>query len=826
MRPPGIHSRIDAGFESWGHSVFRHAWTAIALTLLVTLGFASQLPSFAIDATFDHFLHRNDPVLVTYERFVEEFGREEIVLVAIRPPDVFDLEFLGKLQALHADLEREVPYTEEITSLVSIRSIRGEDDELVVRDLGEEWPREAGDLAEFRQRVLSSPLYRNLLISEDGRLTTLVIETQAYLPVDDARDALSGFDEVESLPEAKRPRRRFMTGAEDEAIVAAVHGVLDRYEGPDFQAYVAGPPALGTTIMRAVRRDMSIFVAFSVLAIIAFLFVLFRRLSGVLLPLLIVVLALVSTLGLMASTGTPIRLPTQILPSFLLAVGVGDTVHVLVIFFRNFQQGRSKEQAIAYALGHSGLAIVMTSLTTAGGLLSFTAAEVRPIAELGVFAPAGVLFLLVYSVVLLPALIAVLPLRPRRKGSDEGRGSSLDGILVAFGEVAARHPWPVIGTWTLILAISLLGTFRITHSHNPLQYLPEGNSVRVATQVTDRELRGTMSLEVLVKTGVENGIHDPAVLNRLDELRVYAEGLEKGAIKVGSTVSIVDVVKEIHQALNENRSAFYAIPQDRKLVAQELLLFENSGSDDLGELVDPLFSTARFSIRVPWVDAVHYPPLVAEVERTLRGLLGGHAVAEITGLTVVLGGTIQAVMTSMIRSYLIAFLVITPLMVLLIGNLRSGLLSMVPNLAPIIVTLGLMGWARIPLDVFTLVMGCIAIGLAVDDTIHFMHNFERHFRASGDARRAIQGTLQTTGRAMLFTTLVLAAGFFIFMLSSLRPLTEFGFLTGFAIAVAFLADVLLAPALLVVVRGSPGRFTEGAVVPSSVPLPAAPCRPL
>jgi predicted RND superfamily exporter protein len=682
----------------------------------------------------------------------------------------------------------------------------------------EEWPREAGDLAGFRQRVLSNPLYRNLLISEDGRLTTLVIRTQAYLPGDDARDALSGFDEVESLPEARRPRRRLMTGEEDEAIAAAVNTVVGRYEGPDFQAYVAGPPALGTTIMRAVRRDMSIFIALSVLAIIAFLFVLFRRLSGVLLPLLIVALSLISTLGLMASTGTPIRLPTQILPSFLLAVGVGDAVHVLVIFFRRFQQGGTKEQAIAYALGHSGLAVVMTSLTTAGGLLSFTAAEVRPIAEFGIFAPAGVLFLLLYSVVLLPALIAVLPLRPRRTSPDKGRGSSLDRLLAAFGEVSARHPWAVIGTSTLILAISLVGTFRITLSHNPLQYLPEDDSARVATQVVDRELRGTMSLEVLIKTGSENGIYDPAVLNRLDELRVYAEGLEDGAIEVGATISIVDVVKEIHQALNENRSAFYAIPQDRDLVAQELLLFENSGSDDLGELVDPLFSTARFSIRIPWVDAVHYPPLVAEVERTLRGLLGGRAVAEITGLTVLLGGTIHAVMTSMIHSYLIAFLVITPLMVFLIGNLRRGLLSMVPNLTPIIVTLGLMGWARIPLDVFTLLVGCIAIGLAVDDTIHFMHNFERYFRASGNARRAIHDTLQTTGRAMLFTTLVLAAGFFIFMLSSMRPLTEFGLLIGFAIVVAFLADVLLAPALLMVVRGSPGRrFAEEAV---ETPRPA------
>jgi predicted RND superfamily exporter protein len=800
----GIHSHIEAGFESFGHCVFRRARTAIALTLLVTLGLASRLSSFEIDSSTDNFLHRDDPMVLAYERFIEEFGRDEIVAVAIRPPNVFDLEFLGKLRALQADLEREVPYLEEITSLVSVRSIRGEADELIVRDLVEEWPRQADALPEFSRRVLSNPLYRNLLISEDGRLTLLLIDTQAYDPLDDGEAAVSGFDEVADFPAQEHRTRRFMMGDEDEAVVAAVNAVVARYEAPDFPVYVAGPPVLGTAISRVVERNMSIFVTLSVLAIMALLFALFRRISGVILPLVIIALSLISTIGLMTWAEAPIRLPTQILPSFLLAVGVGNALHVLVIFFQSLRQGQTKEDAIAHALGHSGLAIVMTSMTTAGGLLSFTAAEVLPLTEFGVFAPAGVAFLLVHTVVLLPALIAVLPIRPRRVRADGEGGALLDRSLSAFGEVATRHPWLVIGVSALLLAASLVGITRITRSHNPLEYLPARDSLRVATEVIDRGLGGSMSLEVLVKTGVENGIHDPALLNRLDELRLYAEELENDNLEVGTTVSIVDVVKEIHQALNENQPAFYAIPQDREVVAQELLLFESSGSEDLEGLVDPQLSTARFSIRIPWVDAVHYPPLIANVEQTLHRLLGSSAVTEITGQTVLLAGTIHALMTSMIRSYVIAFLIITPLMVLLIGNLRGGLVAMIPNLTPIIITLGLMGWARIPLDAFTLLVGCIAIGLAVDDTIHFMHNFERYFAACGDARQAIHDTLQTTGQAMFFTTLVLAAGFFIFMLSSMRPLTEFGLLTGFAIVVAFLADVLLAPALLMVTRESPG----------------------
>jgi hypothetical protein len=154
----------------------------------------------------------------------------------------------------------------------------------------------------------------------------------------------------------------------------------------------------------------------------------------------------------------------------------------------------------------------------------------------------------------------------------------------------------------------------------------------------------------------------------------------------------------------------------------------------------------------------------------------------------------------MMRSYIIALCVITPLMVLLIQSLRGGLLSMVPNLAPVIITLGLMGWLGFPMDGFTLLIGSIAIGLAVDDTIHFMHNFQRYYSASGDAPGAVHQTLQTTGRALLFTSLVLSTGFFIYMFSSMQNLSNFGLLTGFCIIVAFLADAILAPALMVLVR--------------------------
>jgi predicted RND superfamily exporter protein len=270
------------------------------------------------------------------------------------------------------------------------------------------------------------------------------------------------------------------------------------------------------------------------------------------------------------------------------------------------------------------------------------------------------------------------------------------------------------------------------------------------------------------------------------------------------------VVKEIHQALNENRSDFYAIPDDRLLVAQELLLFENSGSDDLEDVVDSRFQVARFTLKLPFIDAIHYAEFIDVLQAGYSRILPDSYQVTTTGIMSILGRTIKAVIYSMAKTYVLAFLIITPLMVLLIGNVRIGLLAMIPNLAPILVTVGLMGWFGLPLDAFTLLIGSIAIGLAVDDTIHFMHNFRRYYGRSGDVRIAVRETLTSTGQALLFTSLVLSTGFLVYTFASMNILFLFGTLTAFTIVMAFLADVLLAPALMALVmrpRSLPHKLT-------------------
>jgi uncharacterized protein len=805
-----IRYRIEEWFASFADFIFDNRLKAIMLMLGITLACISQLPKIAIDTSTEGFLHKKDPILLDYNHFRDQFGRDEVVIVAIKTPNVFDPIFLGKLKEIHEALESEVPYIDDITSLINARNTRGEADTLIVEDLMEKWPKTQADLAELKRRVMSNRMYRNMLISESGGFVTIVIRTQSMSSQGENMDPLTGFDdEPETIPVSditENPAPKYLTDAENSEVVRAAQDIVDRFQSSENPIYLAGSPSVTHFLKQSLMNDMRKFVVLSLLIVAVVLYFMFRRVSGFILPLVVVILSLLTTMAIMAMTGTAIKVPTQILPSFLLAVGVGTSVHILAIFYQRFDQKGDKREAIAYALSHSGLAVIMTNITTASGLMSFSTAEVAPVADIGIFAGIGVLLAFVYTLVLIPAFLSLIPLKPQSHARKQGQISMMDRFLKAVGSFSTRRPWPILIVSGVIIVVSLFFASQLTFSHHPLGWFPENNPVRVASETIDEELRGSLSLEVIIDTGKENGLYDPDLLQRLDKAADYMETLDYGVYFVGKAWSLTSILKETNQALNENRKPFYRVPQDRDLVAQELLLFENSGSDDLEDLVDSQFSKARLTLKVPFRDVILSADLLRDVPAYFEENFP-EADIMLTGLMSLLGRILVQAVHTMAKSYVIAIVIITILMIILIGKLRIGLLSMIPNLTPILLTLGLIKVLGFPLDLFTMMVASIAIGLAVDDTIHFMHNFRRYYETGQDAEKAVFDTLHTTGRAMLVTTIVLSLGFFIFMFATMNNLTSFGLLTGFTIIMALASDYLIAPALMVVVNPKPQSTT-------------------
>ena len=273
---------------------------------------------------------------------------------------------------------------------------------------------------------------------------------------------------------------------------------------------------------------------------------------------------------------------------------------------------------------------------------------------------------------------------------------------------------------------------------------------------------------------------------------------------MGKIFSINDVLKEINQALNDNDPAFYAIPKTRQALAQMILLFANSGSDDLEGLVDKDFSKARISIKTSWADSLLLEDFIDEVKGIFNQTFGGAEELTLTGENALVAKSMPAALRSMAKSYVIAFVVVTIMMLLLVGDVKTGLVAMFPNLLPIVLVMGFVGLLGIPLNLNTLMIGCIALGLVVDDTMHFMYNFRRHHEKGRDACEAIRRTLLGTGRAIFITSVVLFCVFLTALTASLKTLNQFGLFTAIIIILALLADFVLAPALMLIISGRKG----------------------
>ena len=511
-------------------------------------------------------------------------------------------------------------------------------------------------------------------------------------------------------------------------------------------------------------------------------------------------LSLLTTMGLAPLLGIAFQVPTQILPTFLLAVGVCDSVHILTIFYQRLSAGESKAEAIASALHHSGFAVLMTSLTTAGALLSFAATDLLPIRNIGILAPLGVILALVYTLTFLPAMLSLLPIGAKPRGNS--RLAIVDRILMGCATISINRPWAVVGVSAVILMGALLEAAQLRFSNDPINLFPEEDPLRTAMVLLGDELGGAVTIEVLFETDQENGLHSPALLAKMDALHKSNESLSLNGLSIGKSLSIVDLLKETNQALHENQSDYRRIPDDRQLIAQELLLFENSGADDIADFSDSLFRTGRMTLRVPWADSLLLAPLVYKIEQEYSELIGADAKVSVTGLSAVLSRTFEAVVTSLASSYVAAFVIITPLMMMVLASVRLGALSMFPNLLPIVVSLAFMGFVGIPLDTFTMLIGSIALGLVVDDTIHFMHGFNRYYALSRDSAEAVRSTLATSGQAMLVTTIVLCSGFLVFTAGYMDSSFNLGVVTATTLALGFLADALLAPALMVLATRS------------------------
>lgn len=759
--------KIESGFQIFAEKSYDHALIFLILTLGCIVFLFFEIFSLEIDTSPEALLHADDPGKIEYEAFREVFGRPELTIIMIESDDIFSKATLERLVALHKDLEENVPFVKTITSLVNIDGLVFKKGGVVPEPLLAGWP--DVNLKQVKKKALSNRLYQNFILSRDGKTTALVIETLVRVA----------------------PDNHYFTEKENHQVVMAAKSTMARHQHPDFSLTLSGGPVIADAFNTATLKDLQTCVFFSLIAVLLFSALLFQRVSGVFLSFGITLVTLISTMGLMGLLDIPVKIVTIVVPAFIVAVSVAAGVHLLAVFFRHYQSTGDKRQAIAFAMGHSGLPILMTSLTTAAGLLSFSFAGLGAIEEIGYLSAAGVMMAFVYSICLLPAVLRYLPVRHLT----EKKKLSMDRVLAGIARFSCGYPKTIIAVSVTLFFVSLYHIQSLTFSHDLISFFPEDAPQRQDVISIDNKMGGILSIEVLIQPK-EKPLLLVDTLNRVDQFCEAVQSIEMEGVTIGKVFAVTDVIKQINQTFNSDISFFYIIPQNQALISKGMESFQSNSNEKMHRFIDSNSGVIRVTIMASWADAMVYNELLQVVREKFNDTFKDGTTIRMTGIVPLLARAVKATIYSMADSYIAAFIVISIMMVLMLGDIKLGLVSMIPNLLPIFLIMGLMGLVKAPFDLNTMMIGSIAIGLVVDDTVHFMYNFQKYHDNTGNVDASVTTTLLGTGKAMLITSCILSCGFFVLLTATLNHVSRFGLFTGLTILCALLGDFLLAPALM------------------------------
>lgn len=795
MRISNVKKQIDHRLGVLAGFFYDYPLRTLLLLNLVTVFLGMNLRNVEFDLSPSTFLPKEDTVIEEYTDFIDTFGRDDYIIVAVKSDNVFDTEFLNRLENLHSDLENNVSYLDSIHSLINAKKMRGDNEQLYSEAYYQGLPKNQEQLLSLKNNITKDRQNFNLLISEDLKYAIMLLKAQASMNKLSDEDIFDQLDSQEQSATTEEDKE--YTSKKNAIFNSSIASILDKHRADNFDISYAGQPRTLYEYFKSVTTYMPLFAIGTTVSIAIALLLLFRTYWGLVIPLNVVGMAVFSTVGLMSLLGFKVTLVTQVLPSFLLAIGIADAIHVLNNFKTNYAISRDKKASIVKAMNQTGTALIITSITTMCGLLSFTSSNSPAIQHLGAFAAIGTAFALVYTIIFIPAMISKLKIKPPELSALKDNNKYFTAVLEYFSWLSSTYPRWILFVFSIILIFFIYGTTFLRFSQDTLSWFPKDSELVKTTETLGRDIPSGISIEIVIDSQNKNGIFEPEFQTKLQNLTADLAQVTKGTnIRIGQIHSVSNILEDLNRALHGGEQISYKIPSSKEQIAQEFLILENSDSEKLFSYVDRSFRKTRLSVLLSWETLNTNYEIVKRVQKLTRQYFPKKSEASVTGITTVLTQTLNIAMETLLSSYLWAGFSITLIMCLLFWSIRLGLLSMIPNFFPIICGLGYMGYMDIPLDLTTLLVANICLGLVVDDTTHFFHTFEKFYKEDEDVDKAVNKTIISTGKSLTFTSLTLMCGFMILTISNMSNLVHFGLVTSLVIAIALVADLILSPVLL------------------------------
>lgn len=726
-----------------------------ALTVL----FAIQFPKIVIDTDPENMLREDEPIRGFHDSVKEDFGINElIVLGVVNDEGIFNPGSLEKVKLISEEvLEIKGVIADDVMSLTLTNNVVAKGGTLAVRPPMAEVPADAASMGKLRLEVLDNPLFRDRLVSSDGRGAAI------YIPIESKDIAHEVGEEVKAI--------------------------YTKLGGPE-KYYMAGLPIAEDTFGREMFVQMAVVAPLAGGLLMLILFVIFRRVSLIVPPMAVAMLSVTWTMGAMIGMGYKVHIMSSMIPVFLMPIAVCDSVHILSDFFEKLPRAGDRKRAVLEVFEELMKPMFFTSITTAVGFSMLAWADIPPVKVFGLYVALGVLVAWLLTMTLIPACLMLL--RERKPIIQKEEGSPM---LAALGRFSLGRSKLVVVFGALLIVVAVFGVMRLVVNDNPVKWFKTSHPIRVADAALNDLIGGTYISYLVLEGENAEDVKRPEVMAYMEGLQRHLASMEL----VGKTTSVEDVVKRVNYVLHDEDKQYEALPDSKEAIGQYLFLFlMSSDPDELDNMVDYDFRKANIWVQLKSGDNRDMTAVVEGVKGYMKSNPLPEGIrAQWSGLPY-LNITWQRLMVvGMLKATVGSWWVIFILLILQFRSFWWGLVAMLPLGFSVLFTYGLIGFGGKEYDMPIAVCSTLALGLGVDFAIHFVQRFRDRFKETGDLESTMRWTMGGEPALAIFRNAVaVGLGFLPLVLATLLPYVTVGLFFGSLAFFAGVTTLVFLPALI------------------------------
>lgn len=735
--------------------IIRFRWSIIVFTLLITIALGYQITKIRINSDVINSLPDDDPHASLFKDIGERFGGNKIGMIILQSDNIFQPEVLGHIGQITDSLQM-MEGISSVTSITNIVSISGGDEGLEVGKLIDEYnlPQTEDELATLKEKALSEELYKGFIISADGKSSIIMFT--------------------------------MMESADAGSLAKRIKEMIADMQLPE-QIYYAGSPMLVSAISKMISADLYKLIPISFLVIALVLFLGFSTKRGVILPLLNSAIAIVWTIGIMALGRFELTMISNNIPILLLAIGSAYVIHVLnrISLYKEMESHKAISQALTYIF----IPVLLAALTTMVGFISFIfGSYLTMIRDFGLFTALGTLFSVVLSLFFIPAVVSFLKNQytDSAKTPTNNKSQLTSMLLQPMAYFLFKHPKYTLTAWTAMIIISFGGIFLVERNVNIQDYFKPGNPARTAEEIMVRDFGGTKPVFVLFTGDMQN----PEVLKTMLECEEYM----KKSPDILTTQSVASLIARLYEGFGEGEG----IPDDQETIEQ--LWFLIDGNEMLERMVTENLDQGIIISKFISSDDEAKRAFEDYMERFVQENKSEDFTIQFTGMPFIDVTMNNSLLKSQIGSLTIAIIFVVIIVGLIFRSLLKGLLATIPMIAAIIILFGVMGLSGIPLNIATVLVASIAIGIGIDYSIHVISNVNYWLKRGEDINKAIEDTVLVSGKAIIINMFSVTAGFLVLIFSEMLPLQYFGLLIGLSMIGSSLGALTLLPVILILIN--------------------------